>query len=192
MPSLEANEIQGFVAQASEALQSLQDSLGAENVPAARVRFPRGFIGTAGSHRVTLPDLGQEVQRRNASYALMTLDIFRWLVVRTDLTGPALSMIIKEGICVLGSLCEWLTKEATRGHASSRPYAQRTAKLVELGHVGPALKIELDWIWDIRCNEHLHEVDALEHEMYSRADINRAFNAYVQLRDNLVGIHGEA
>jgi hypothetical protein len=192
MPPLEATEIEVLVAQASEALQSLQDGLGADNVPAARVRFPRGFIGTAGSHRATLPDLGQEVQRRNASYALMTLDIFRWLVVRTDLAGPALSMIVKEGICLLGSLCEWLTKEATRGHASGRPYIQRTAKLVELGRVSSDLKIELDWIWDIRCNEHLHEVDALEHAMYSRADINRAFKAYVQLRDILVGIHGEA
>ena len=122
----------------------------------------------------------------------MTLDIFRWLVIRTDLSGPALSMIAKEGICVLGALCEWLTKEATRGQASGRPYTQRTAKLVELGHIDHNLKTELDWIWDIRCNEHLHEVDTLEHEMYSRNDMNRAFSAYALLRDKLVTIHGEA
>ena len=42
----------------------------------------------------------------------MTLDVFRWLVVRTDLSGAALSMIVKEGISLIGGLCEWLTKKA--------------------------------------------------------------------------------
>ena len=166
--------------------------LGLQNVPAARVRFPRGFIRTAGYHRDTLPDLGSEVQRRNASYALMSLDVLRWLVVRTDLSGAGLSMIVKESICVVGALCEWLTKEGTRGHASSRPYVQRTAKLVQLGQIEPGLKTELDWVWDIRCNEHLHEVLSLEHEMYSRDDYNRALNAYVSLRNVLVALHGAA
>lgn len=122
----------------------------------------------------------------------MLLDVFRWLVVRTDLSGAALSLIVKEGICVLGAICEWLTKEATRGHAGNRPYLQRTAKLVELGHIDGGLKMELDWIWDIRCNEHLHEVTSLEHEMYSRGDYNRAFNAYVAFRNKLVALHGAA
>ena len=111
-------QIEALVTRASEALQLLQNDLGSTNLAAARVRFPRGFIRTAATHRDALPDLGQEVQRRNASYALMSVDVFRWLLVRTDLTGPALSMIVKEGICVLGAVCEWLTKEATRGHAS--------------------------------------------------------------------------
>ena len=185
-------QLEALVTKANEALQLLQNELGSTNVPAARVRFPRGFIRTAATHRDSLPDLGQEVQRRNASYALMSLDVFRWLLVRTDLTGPALSMIVKEGVCVLGAVCEWLTKEATRGHASGRPYLQRTAKLVDLGHIDAELKIELDWIWDIRCNEHLHEVTALEHEMYSRDDYNRALKAYVALRNVLVDVHGAA
>jgi hypothetical protein len=182
--------IASLVTRASDALQSLQNELGSANVPAARVRFPRGFIRTAATHRKSLPDLGQEVQRRNASYALMTLEVFRWLLIRTDLSGPALSMIAKEGICLLGAICEWLTKEATRGHASGRPYTQRTKKLVELRHIDAALKLELDWIWEIRCNEHLHEVTGLEFEMYSRDDYNRALRAYVALRNILAAVHG--
>jgi hypothetical protein len=185
-------QIEALVASANDALQQLQRELGPTNVPAARVRFPRGYIQTATTHRDTLPDLGQEVQRRNASYALMLLDVFRWLVVRTDLSGTALSMIVKEGICVLGAVCEWLTKEAARGHAGGRPYLQRTAKLVELGHIDSRLKAELDWIWEIRCNEHLHEVNSLEHDMYTREHYNRAFNAYVVFRDKLVSLHGAA
>lgn len=187
---LSSAQTDALVTRASEALQSIQDELGVGNVPGARVRFPRGFIRTAATHRKSLPNLGSEVQRRNASYALMSLDVFRWLLVRTDLSGTALSMIVKEGICVLAALCEWLTKEATRGHASSRPYCQRTAKLVELGHIEATLKIELDWLWDIRCNEHLHEVRSLEHEMYTRDDFNRAQKAYFALRSALIEEHG--
>jgi hypothetical protein len=130
------------------------------------------------------------VQRRNASYALMTLDVFRWLVVRTDLSGAALSMIVKEGTSLIGVLCEWLTKEATRGHASKRPYKQRTQKLVELEHIDASLKVELDWVWDIRCNEHLHEVTSLEHVMYPKEHYDRALRAYRELRDALVKLHG--
>lgn len=190
--ALTPNQIQELAAQASMALQELQNDLGRTNVPGARVRFPRGFIRTAADCRRTLPRIGTEVQRRNASYALMTLDVFRWVVTRTDLWGPALGMVVKEGISVYGAILEWLTKEATRGHASNRGYVLRTAKLVELGHIDAGLKSELDWIWDIRCNEHLHEVTELEHEMYSREDYNRALRAYVSFRDRLVEIHGAA
>ena len=63
---------------------------------------------------------------------------------------------------------------------------------MQLGQIEPGLKTELDWVWDIRCNEHLHEVLSLEHEMYSRDDYNRALNAYVSLRNVLVALHGAA
>jgi hypothetical protein len=122
----------------------------------------------------------------------MTLDVFRWLVVRTDLSGTALSMIVKGGVSLVGALCEWLTKEGTRGHASKRPYTARTQKLVDLGHIVAPLKVELDWVWDIRCNEHLHEVTELEHVMYARDDYNRALRAYTKLRDALIAVHGRA
>ena len=35
----------------------------------------------------------------------MALDILGWLVMRTDLRGAALSMIVKEGIVIVGVLC---------------------------------------------------------------------------------------
>jgi len=184
--TLNPEELNALVTQTSLALQTIQDQFGREIIPEAQVRFPRGFIRTAGALRKDLPLLGTDIQRRNASYALMTSDILRWLVVRTDLSGPALSLIVKEGICILGTLCEWLTKEATRGYASNRPYKLRTQKLLDLGLISTDMKTELDWIWDIRCREHLHEVSALECYMYSRIDYNRAQKAYSNLRDNLV------
>jgi len=188
--ALTREEVDQLVAEAGSALQAIQNEFARDGVAHARVRFPRGFIRTASSLRANLPNLGSEVQRRNASYALMNLDTFRWLVVRTDLSGTALSMIVKEGISLLGALCEWLTKEATRGHASRRPYIARTQKLVGLGHITSELKDELDWVWNIRCNEHIHQVTSLEHEKYTRVDYNRAVNAYTELRDVLVAIYG--
>lgn len=189
---LEPDELIATVAKANEAFQEIQDAYGRSNAVDARVRFPRGFISTAAAARATLPNLGSEVQRRNASYALMNLDVFRWLAVRTDLSGAALSMIVKEAISCLGAVCEWLTKEGTRGNGSSKGFTIRTQRLVDAGGIPAALKPELDWLWDIRCNEHLHEVTDLEHTMYSRQDYNRALAAYKQLRIALVAVHGTA
>jgi hypothetical protein len=142
---LTREQVDTLVIKASFELQALQDEFKRDSVAHARVRFPRGFIRRASELRGKLPRLGKEVQRRNASYALMTLDVFRWIAVRTDLSGAALSMIAKEGISLIGALCEWLTKEGTRGHASNRPYTTRTQKLVDVGRIDASLKVELDW-----------------------------------------------
>ena len=128
--AFEPDELAIIVNNANSALQSIQNEYQNVNVVAARVRFPRGFIRKAAVLRATLPNLGSEIQRRNVSYSLMILDVFRWVVIRTDLSGAALSITIKESISVLGAICEWLTKEATRGHGSSRKYKVRTERLV--------------------------------------------------------------
>lgn len=188
--ALRRREVDGLVEEAGVALQALQDEFGRENLPEARIRFPRGFIRTAAALRSTLPDLGTEVQRRNASYSLMALDVLRWLVVRTDLAGAALSMVVKESIVIVGALCDWLTKEATRGHGSRRSYTHRTQALVDLDQISMDLKVELDWVWQVRCNVHMHDVTSLEYDMYSREDYNRAARAYRDLRDALVAVHG--
>jgi len=185
-------ELEKLVTTANEALAAIQDECGRTNVPEARVRFPRGFILPAGTYQAGLPDLGTKVQRHNASYALMVIDVFRWLCVRTDLSGVALSMVVKESICVLGALCEWLTKEATRGEGTRRSYVKRTEKLVQLAVITDAEKAELDWIWEVRCSEHLHEVASLEINKYSRRDYNRALEAYIALRAALVKVHGKS
>ncbi len=108
--ALSQNDLESVVISASEALQTIQNEYGTKKVVEARVCFPRGFIRTATEVRRTLPDFGKKVQRKNASYALMKNDVFRWLAIRTDLSGAALSMVIKEGISSLGGICEWLTK----------------------------------------------------------------------------------
>ena len=185
-------EIERLVSTAGAALRELQNEFGRENIPAARVRFPRGYLDTADKIRRTLPRIGREVQRRNATYALINLDVLRWLVIRTDISGAALSMLVKNGICILGNLCDWMTKEANRGHASNRYYKSRTRNLVRREIISEDLKINLDWVWNIRCEEHLHEIYTLEHDKYSRIDMNRAVRAFSDLRDILIEIRGSA
>lgn len=191
-PDEEQEYLESLARVAGSNLQGIQNYYGTKNVSSARVRFPRGFIKSANEARGTLPDIGEEVQRRNASYALMKNDVYRWLAIRTDLSGAALSMVIKDAIISLGGICEWLTKEATRGKGSRKAYAIRTKKLVELEIIDQALKIELDWIWEIRCNSHMLEVNSLEYEMYTRADYNRALKAYSIFKDKLVERYGAA
>jgi hypothetical protein len=191
-PEEEKEYLESLAKEAGDHLQEIQNNYGPKNTPSARVKFPRGFIRTAEELRKTLPNLGEEVQRRNASYALMKNDIDRWLAIRTDLYGAALSMVIKDAIVTLGGICEWLTKEATRGNGRRRSYRVRTEKLVEMGVIDQNLKEELDWVWEIRCNSHMHGVEALEHVMYSRQDYNRARRAYGKLIEALVIVHGVA
>ena len=185
---IDKDDIECQISQADEALQTIQDYLDRKNDPKGRIRFPRGFIRTAGTLRSTLPILGTEVQRRNVSYSLMMTDVLRWLVVRTDLSGAALSMVVKEAISILGAVCEWMTKEGTRGHGSKKSYVDRTARLVELGNIPMKLKVELDWVWEIRCKTHVYKVTDLEHKKYTRADYNRALRAYKGLREALCSI----
>ena len=52
--------------------------------------------------------------------------------------------------------------------------------------ISDELKVELDWLCDVRCNEHIEGVPTLEHQMYERTDYNRALKAYRALRANLV------
>lgn len=179
------DELLDVATDAGIALQAIQDSLGRSKNVDGRVRFPRGFIRTAAEIRTGLPELGPRRLQQNMSYALMMTDVLRWIAVRTDLSGAALSMVVKEGICIFGALCESMTKEALRGRGSKKGFAIRVSKLVSLQIIDEDLKDELEWMWEIRCREHLYELDALEHDEYGRADYNRALKAYCGLRDAL-------
>ena len=190
--ALTDDEVAALASDASYCLQQLQNEFGKSSTVASRVRFPRGYLSTAQTLRRTLPAFGTELQRRNASYTAMHGDALRWLIVKTDISGSALSMIVKNVIGVCGALCEWMLKEATRGRAGCKSYKLRTKKLASMTQITNSMKDDLDWIWDVRCNSHLSKIDGLEHDMYSRADFNRAIDAYKKLRNILVTKFGSA
>ena len=174
---LTADALSEVVEQINAGLSVLQTHYGREKVDAARIKFPRGFIRSASSLRQAFPNVGTEVQRRNAALALMTLDILRWLIIRTDLQGAARSMIVKQALFQLASVCEWLTASVIEGNK----FKTRNARLVAQGRISAELKNELDWLWDRRNDAHFLLVGEWEHERYTVDDVNRAQAAYSAL-----------
>ena len=174
------------VGRAGELLQDIQNYCGRENRVGARVRFPRGFLQTAVEYRRQLPRLQQPGLAQNISYALMTADLLAWLAIRTDLTGQAFEMVVKEGICIIGAICESLTvRRGVRGLGSNSSFSKRINRLVEIGVISTDTQLELDWVWGMRNREHLAHLVDTDYNQYTRADFNRARDAYLRLRDDL-------
>lgn len=185
------DELREVAVEASTLLQEIQDYCGREKNDAARVNFPRGFLQTAAVHRRKLPRIPNQTLRSNISYAMMTLELFRWVLLRTDLSGQAKDMLIKEAICVIGSICESLTlRPGTAGLGRKQSFVKRTARLVNLGIITNGQKDDLDWVWDIRCREHLASIGRVEYDHYLVAHYNRAMQAYLRLRNGLKDHYG--
>lgn len=157
-----------------------------ESEPIAKLRFPTGFLRTASFHRARLQFVPNANLRKNLSYACMTHDVFRWLIVRTDLSGQARDMVIKEAICLTGSVCETLTIwPGEQGLGKSKSFANRAARLRELGVISEAVEADLNWVWDIRCREHIAGVEIQEWNHYTTAQWRRSVAALRALRDGL-------
>jgi hypothetical protein len=91
MPIRDDEQLTEAAVEAGNLLQLIQDyCAGERNTPLAKVRFPRGFILRADTYRRDFSFIREPHTRSNLSYASMTLDILRWLAVRTDIYGTAL------------------------------------------------------------------------------------------------------
>lgn len=100
------NELVQSVNQAGELIQFIQDCCGRTARDEAKVRFPRGLIGTAGSYRQQLPSYLEAERMSNCAYAFMFLDVLWWLVARTDIASVARQMILRSAIVTLGTILE--------------------------------------------------------------------------------------
>jgi hypothetical protein len=152
----------------------------------ARVRFPRGFITTASHFRASLPFIEDDTLKRNVSYALMSHDALRWLTFHTDIAGQAQEMLIKEGVCLVGSICESISifpDEHGLGRGSS--FAKRVARLAVQGVINEETRDRLCWLWDKRNQEHIYDVPFREFSHYQLSDWREAVKAYKELRDGL-------
>lgn len=157
----------------------------------AKLRFPTGFLRTARFHRNQLQFVANANLRKNLSYACMTHDVFRWLIVRTDISGQARDMVIKEAICLTGSVCETLTIwPGEQGLGKSKSFANRVARLRELGVISEAVETDLNWVWDIRCREHIADVEIQEWNHYTTAQWRRSVSALRALRGGLSAWRG--
>jgi hypothetical protein len=183
-------QLKAAVDQTSDLLQQIHYYVKANprSESKGKMRFPRGFLRTNAEARKSFQFVENKILRSNISYAIMTHDVLRWIVTRTDLSGQAKEMVMKEGICVMASVCECLTihpSEYGLGRGSS--FAKRVAKLHSRGIIKDKTKTDLLWLWDKRRQEHLYEVEFPEYSHYTTADWNQSIRAYKGLRDGLRG-----
>jgi uncharacterized protein YutE (UPF0331/DUF86 family) len=152
-----------------------------------RIRFPRGFLKTNADIRSRIPFIDDDTLRRNVSYALMTHQTLYWIVFRTDISGQAREMLIKEAVCLLGAVCESISIfPDTPGLGRGKSYSKRMDKLLELSVIDKATRKRLQWLWDKRNQEHLYDVPFREFDHYSDSDWRKSVKAYLDLRDALV------
>ena len=182
------DELRAAVGQASSLLQGISDYAKANPATSVdlRVRFPRGFLRTNGEARRSFAFVEDNTLRSNISYAIMAHDVLRWIIQRTDLSGQAKEMVIKEGVCLIASICESLTiypGEYSLGRGNG--YENRVRRLHELAVIDMATQDDLIWLWSKRGHEHLFDVPIRELSLYSMDDWIRSIRGYRALREGL-------
>lgn len=182
MPIESDEELRQAIAAAGNLLQEIQDYVGRDFTTPAKVRFPRGYLRTAAQARQRLAFLEPSHLRSNISYTMMLTDVQHWLLARTDLSGTAREMVVKLQIFLLGTIVESITKVHLSGKCGGN-YKRRTEYMVEQEIISPVLKTELDWLWDIRNNMHLFQLDDSEwlSTEYTTGNHNRAVKAFQRL-----------
>lgn len=185
MPITDEQGLVAAVAEASALLQSISDYLNdhPDQQHLGRVRFPRGFIGTAVQKRQSLPFIADRRLKANISYALMTHDVLRWIVNRTDISGQAKEMMIKESVCLLGSVCESITVfPGEYGLGRGAGFRGRITRLRDNQIIDNDCFEDLEWLWAKRNQEHIVDNLFYEFSHYTTADWNRSARGYVKLR----------
>lgn len=187
MRLIESDEdVETALAEAGYLLQTVQNYLGSDRTREARVRFPRGFLRTAHMGRQRLDFVKKSALRTNLAYSLLLSDVYLWVLLRTDLAGTARDMLVKANLALAGSIAEALLADHYHGVLGKRQrFTSRTAKLVADGVITQKAKDDLDWLWDVRCKQHLFEIDDSEFDAYSLHDNERGVTTMNGLIDAL-------
>ncbi|MFT6319132.1 MAG: hypothetical protein ACJAT4_000047 [Granulosicoccus sp.] len=169
---------------ANSSMQMIQDYL-MENpklVSKNQIRFPRGYIRKATFFRNRLSFIEDGNLKSNLSYNMMLADINNWIIAYTDLSGTALEMSIKWQIALMTSVSEAIIKDVTKAKiGKSHSFYKRCDKMFELNMITESLKNELHWLWDIRGNIHIGEIDGSEYQKYGISHYSRAKKAIFNL-----------
>jgi len=184
----EREELARLSALASGQLTEIQRIAGRRNIPEAKVQFPRGYIRTTNETRQLLPiprGLFDETKIRNICYSLQMVDLLRWIAIRTNLDGMLLSQLIKETICIYGHAIDYMQQAACvklglTSKKSRTSFRSLSGMLESNSHISATTRVEIDWIWEIRCREHPDRLSDLETTNYQRTDANRARKAFEQ------------
>jgi hypothetical protein len=164
-------------------LQTLEDRIRVEGERRLKIRFPRGFLRKAECFRAQYWFIRDENLRRNIAYTLILSDVYRWILNRTDLWGTAREMIIKEGVCLIGALCESITKDAAKDICSEKAgLKRRTAAMTQQGMISSEEKKAVDDLWDWRNRQHLFLLNDWEYNKYTLKQYNDAIRTLRGLR----------
>ena len=171
-------ELAKTVEEAGALLQAIQDYLGRRESTIGKVQFPRGFIRKASDQRMRLRRVRNKTLRKNLSYSLMLWDVYDWVLRRTGLAAIAREMVLKAGIALGGGIAEALLVDYYRGVIGKKqPYKTRTQRLCADGIITDQLRDDLNWLWDVRCKIHLHDIPDSEYSKYRAEDYGRATKA---------------
>ena len=89
------------------------------------------------------------------------------------------SVLVAEYICILAYGAEFFVKTLNyRKVGKKQRMATHTQRLVDKEIIDAELKVELDWMWDVRTHEHLDATTDLRHCTHDRIDFNRAIVAW--------------
>ncbi|WP_441228861.1 hypothetical protein AB7813_27180 [Tardiphaga sp. 20_F10_N6_6] len=171
-------ELAGAVTQAGDLIQSIQDYCAKTNREDAKVRFPRGLIGTADTYRARFPAYLDHGRISNCSFSFMFLDVLWWLSARTDITGVAKQMILKSAIVTIGTILEAclyvpnLPKSKLLSNQCAAGVKQRVDNACTRGWISEPERDALKQLWDHRLNVHQKIAVDSELDLYNRDHVN--------------------
>jgi hypothetical protein len=95
-------------------------------------------------------------------------------------------MIVKASLVTLGSIAEAILVDHYTGKMGARQrFTSRTNRLLSEEIISVELKKNLDWLWDMRCRQHLYELTHAEFDLYEITDHKRAIAAVSNLFEAL-------
>ncbi len=180
------------VATASRLLQEIEDELGAagasEQAMDPKIRFPRGFINTAGTYRARFRCRRKGIGD-NVAYTLQFHDVLRWILQRTDLGITAQRMVIKYGIVSIVSVIEGLIYDSLTSHrlVVSKKLRSNLKKAKDAGIISLVTFGLLQEVLRKREKIHLHLYEISGTETYDLSDWNSAVAALQMLAEDLTG-----
>lgn len=182
------DDLREAIDEASSLIQQIQDYVGRDFSKPAKLRFPRGYLRTAAEARRRVSFLADPTLRSNIAYTLQLADVQHWILNRTDLSGMAKEMVIKLQMFLLGTIVESVTKNYLHGRCGGN-FRRRTQYLLDNGLIDADLKTDIDWLWDLRNNMHLFQLDDIEWSStdYTVSNHNRAVRAFRRLLTDLGG-----
>ena len=170
----------------SDHLQSITNYVQANKAKPPKIRFPRGYFQTVSSIKRKFSWLENSVVQGNVSYHYMYLDTIRWISNFTDIYAAPQVMIFKHAIISYATICECLIDGAAKKfNLDEKRTIPQLKKLRSLSVVTADLVLDMDWLWNLRHDLHIHLVTESESERYSVDDANRSASILSNLESQL-------